>query len=187
MANKQKLVHEKNDSPVMAGRPSKLMSICESNTSLHPYCKPGLQAIKTQYLKKIKVPDKKRYGSSIDFDEALKKDFHNDYRWDYGFEYDGNFIFLEFHPAQTSEIDKICKKASFIRNWLLANCPEILNLPKFEKYDRQFYWVATGNNDIRLTPKGSQSKKIGSCKNTLYREHIQLFKTKKGLFLTYCF
>lgn len=143
---------------------SSLQSICEGNSTLKSHCKSGLQALKSEYRGKIKVPDTKLFGSSIDFDTALKKDCPQDNRWDYGFEYDCNFIFIEFHPAQTSEIDKMCKKVFFTKGWLKSNCPKILSLPKFEKNDRQFYWVSSGNNDVRLSSLGAQSKKLAIAK-----------------------
>lgn len=143
---------------------SGLKTICEDNKTLKPYCQSGLRAIKSEYRGKIKVPDTNLFGSSVDFDTALKKDYPNENRWDYGFEYDGNFIFIEFHPAQTSEIAKLCKKVIFTTNWLKSNCPEIFSLPKFEEEERQFYWVSSGNNDVRLTPFGSQSKKLAISK-----------------------
>ena len=158
---------------------SDLRAICEGNKVLKPYCKSGLQALKSEYRGKIKVRDKKLFGSSLDLDGALKREFHNKHRWDYGFEYEGNFIFIEFHPAQTSEVDKMCKKVLFTKSWIESNCPKILSLPQFETEDRQFYWVATGNNDVRLNPLGAQSKKLAQAKIEIVGSIFDYSKLKK--------
>lgn len=125
-----------------------LESICKSSSTLSPWFKPGFQAIKKEYRGKIKVSDTKLLGGSVDFDMALQQGNEKENRWDYGFDYEGNLIFIEFHPAQTSEIKCIIKKVEFTEGWLKNNCPEILSLPKFEKGNRQFYWVATNNVGI---------------------------------------
>lgn len=133
-----------------------LKSICLSNQVLCLWFKDGVKAIKNEHRNKIKVPDTALIRGSIDFDRALEKDYSQDNRWDYGFEYDGNFIFIEFHPAQTSEIECIINKVDFISNWLQKNSPNILKLPKFEKGKRQYYWVSTGRNGILPSSRGAK-------------------------------
>lgn len=181
MAKKSKSEGKKELANTIKPKERGLKTICDGNETLKPYCKSGLQAIKTEYRGKIKVPNTKHFGNSVDFDEALKKDFHDKNRWDYGFEYEGNLIFIEFHPAQTSEIDRVCKKTSFTTDWLKTNCPEILLLPKFEKEARQFYWVSSGNNDVRLTGFGAQAKKLAQNKIRHIGNIFDYLKLKKEL------
>lgn len=141
-----------------------LKSICVSNRVLIPWCKEGIKAIKNEHRNKIKVPDTKLLGGSVDFDKALEKDYSQENRWDYGFDYDGNFIFIEFHPAQTSEIECMINKVDFISHWLQNNCPDILKLPKFEKGKRQYYWVATGRNGILPSSRDARRLAIKNIK-----------------------
>ena len=141
-----------------------LGSLCIENPKLSPYFKVGLQAIKNENRDKIKFPNTRKIDGSIDFDEALKNDYPDANRWDYGIEYDSNLIFIEVHPAQTSEVDNIIKKAQFIKEWLKNNCSKILNLPKFERGDRQFYWVASGGNGILATSRQAKRLAINHIK-----------------------
>lgn len=139
-------------------KPQNLMEIGNSNKTLKSYCGKGLQVIKSGYRSKFIFPDTRKISASIDFDEALKETFSKENRWDYGIEYDQNLIFAEVHPAQTSEIDCMIKKVQSIKGWINDNCKELLKLPKFEKGERQFYWVASGGNGI--LPNSRQAKRL---------------------------
>lgn len=139
---------------------SSLESICRDNPVLNSYCKAGLQAIKKDNRNKIIVPDSKLLGSSVDLDNALKTIISQENRWDYGFEYDHYFIFIEIHPAETSQIDCICKKVIDTKEWLNNNCPEILHLPKFEKGKRQYYWISSGRTNLKIIPNSTHARKL---------------------------
>lgn len=137
-----------------------LKSICEGNMILRPWFKSGIQAIKSEYRARLKFPDTKDCGGSIDFDEALKSTYSQENRWDYGIEYDKNLIYIEFHPAKMSEIPCIIKKVDFIRKWTADKCPELNLLPKFEKHDRQFYWIASGKSSLAILPNSKYAKQL---------------------------
>lgn len=95
-----------------------LKIVCEENSLLCLWYKAGIQAIESKYRNRIIVPDSKLFGGSVDFDKALQKEYGRDHRWDYGFEYEGNFIFIEIHPAQTSEIERMIGKVQALSKWL---------------------------------------------------------------------
>lgn len=141
-----------------------LKTVCEENSLLCLWYKAGIQAIESKYRNRIIVSDSKLFGGSVDFDKALQKEYGRDHRWDYGFEYEGNFIFIEIHPAQTSEIERMIGKVQALSKWLKTNCPDILQLPKFENGNRQFYWVSSGSNGILAS---------GLCARKMALNHIK--------------
>lgn len=161
MKKQNKLEHKKHGSESIIDKSVKsLESICRDNPVLNPYCKAGLQAIKKENRNKILVPNSKLFGHSLDIDEALKTIISQDNRWDYGFEYDHYFIFIEIHPAETSQIDCICKKVAVTKEWFDRNCPEILHLPKFEKSNRQYYWISSGRTNLKILPNSVYARKL---------------------------
>lgn len=161
MNKTNKVKHKNHGNDSIMDKPVKsLESICRVNAILNPYCKPGLQAIKKENRNKIIVPDTKLLGHSLDLDEALKTIISQDNRWDYGFEYEHYLIFIEIHPAETSQIDCICKKVAYTKEWLDINCPEILHLPKFEKGRRQYYWISSGRTKLKILPNSVYARKL---------------------------
>ncbi|MCM1070860.1 MAG: hypothetical protein NC210_03820 [[Clostridium] fimetarium] len=137
-----------------------LADACDSAQALKEFFSAGLGAMKKIERKSIKVPDTALIGGSVALDEAAKESFPQSNRWDYAIEYDGHTFFIEIHPAATSEIDCVIQKAIFANKWLKDNAPELLKLPKKENGARSFYWVSSGNTDIRVTPGSPQAKKL---------------------------
>lgn len=154
------MAKKNNSIPVPMGDRHTLKSICAANSVLAPWFKPGIQAIKSEYRAKIKFPDTKKCGGSVDFDQALKDTCSRENRWDYGIDYEERLIFIEIHPAKMSEVDCIIRKADFIRRWIANNCPELNLLPKFEKDHRQFYWVASGKSSLKILPNSKYAKQL---------------------------
>lgn len=137
-----------------------LSNICKGNPYLENFFANGLGALKKNERKSVKVPDTSMLCGSVDLDNAAKEMFPHENRWDYALEYDGTIFFIEIHPASTSEIDCIVKKVDFVTKWLKEHAPEILALPLKNNQVRQFYWVSSGNTDLRITPKSQQARKL---------------------------
>lgn len=144
------------------GQTETLKSLCEKNAILRGWFKPGIQAVKKEYRIRIKFPDTKKCGGSVDFDEALKERYSQENRWDYGIEYDGNLIFIEFHPAKISEVPCMVRKVDFFRGWLSTECCAIAGLPHFEKDCRKYYWVASGKDSLKLLPSSRYARQMAS-------------------------
>lgn len=136
--------------------PDSLHSICKANPVLAPYLTSGLGALRNNERKKIKVPSTTLLQCSVNLDDAAKQTYPVANRWDYALEYASETYFIEIHPAQTSEIDCMIKKVEFIKSWLSATAPTILHLPGPGK----FYWISSGNTDLRITQNSSQARRL---------------------------
>lgn len=143
----------KNDSSTLAG-------VCEESEVLGRFFQSGLGALKKADRQCVKVPDTKLLGGSVALDDAGCEAYPRANRWDYALEYAGHTFFLEIHPASTSEIDSVISKVKFLKDWLRANCPGMLALPKKESGERCFYWVSSGETDLRIIPGSRQAKKL---------------------------
>ncbi|MDE5880099.1 MAG: hypothetical protein K2H60_00070 [Muribaculaceae bacterium] len=159
MANKRSKT-SKEDKLLNRASKESLYSICNAYDALRPFFEVGIGAVKKSERKFIQVPDTSRLGGSVNLDEAAKSNFPHDNRWDYAIEYDKNLFLIEIHPASTSEIDCIISKVQFVTKWLKTNVPEILNLPKKEAKEREFYWVSSGKTDLRIAPGSRQAKRL---------------------------
>ena len=120
------------------------------------YC-PGLQALKKVDAARISIDDGSKADGSVDIDNCTKEKYPNATRWDYGVGYGGETLFIEVHPASTSEVTKMKEKLSWLKSWLKSQAPELDALPK---HNPAFCWIASGKVAIL---KGS-------------REHLSLSK-----------
>lgn len=111
----------------------------------------GLQAVSATGREKIRPENTRSVTGSVDIDEDLRAQFPEDNRWDYAVGYrssDGQekAWFIEVHPAETSEISCVVRKARFLRTWAQHFAPDLWNMT----IPRQIHWVASGRCDIRL-------------------------------------
>lgn len=111
----------------------------------------GLHAISPANRKRISPQNTRSVTGSVDIDEDLREQFPGDYRWDYAVGYKGSdgtekVYFIEVHSAETSEIDRMIRKAQALRKWAQSCAPDLWNMT----VPRQIHWVASGRCDIRL-------------------------------------
>lgn len=71
--------------------------------------KPELSAM-GGYSTLVKIENTRLIDGSVDIDNAVKKLYPNDSRWDYVIGYNGNAYFIEIHPADTKNVDEMIKK-----------------------------------------------------------------------------
>lgn len=119
--------------------------------------RPGLQALKRVDAARISIDDGSKVDGSVDIDNCTKVKYPNATRWDYCVGYGGETLFIEVHPASTSEVTKMKEKLSWLKSWLKSQAPE---LDALTKHNPAFCWVASGKVAIL---KGS-------------REHLSLSK-----------
>lgn len=111
------------------------------------YC-TGLRALRGN-SRLILPKDTSKLDGSVDIDEQTRGRYPEDSRWDYVVGYAGKAYFLEIHPANTSEVDGVCKKANWLNNWLTNDAPMLKSLMP----NKTLYWIASGRCDIRGTAK----------------------------------
>lgn len=70
-------------------------------------------------------------------------------RWDYGLGYQmkGRLaecaIWVEVHPATTSEVRAIVKKLDWLQEWLRSNAGELQKLTALAEPEYRYTWIAT--------------------------------------------
>ncbi len=110
----------------------------------------GKQAIKNVDRSKIAATDNKKLQGSLDIDTLVKALYPREPRWDYALSYDNKIYFVEIHPAETSQVDRLVSKVNWLKNWLKTQAPEINKLPKAEY---PYTWVQSGRYAILPTSK----------------------------------
>jgi len=101
---------------------------------------------------------------SIDLDSALagEAEHANEPRWDYGIGYkpkraEERAIWIEVHPASTSNVREVISKANWLRTWLRDNAPQLALLTIGDGPVRPFVWIATARIQIpRNSPQARQ-------------------------------
>lgn len=113
----------------------------------------GLQALGAN-AQVVKASDTRKLDGSVDIDACTKALYPRASRWDYAIGYDAKAYFLEVHPANTSNVDEMLKKAEWLTNWLKEKAPALKRMAA----NNSFYWVPSGKYNI--LPNSPQSRKL---------------------------
>ncbi|WP_155815911.1 hypothetical protein [Rhodothermus marinus] len=133
---------------------------------------PGLQALPKRARAKLKYRDSRKLTGSIDLDGALADVCPNAPRWDYGLgiaDASGReqALWIELHPATTSEIGVVLQKLAWLKNWLRTHGKALGGITE----PGAFYWLATDGVHIqRGSPQArklSQSGLKAPCRQLL--------------------
>ena len=119
-----------------------LKSMASHNEELKDCWKSGMQALQKKDKKLIRSP-KSVCNGSINIDACLENSRPNDNRWDYGLDIKDKGVFVEVHPAHTSEVNTILGKLTWLKSWFQRNCSG------FNSLNKSYYWVASGAVAIR--------------------------------------
>lgn len=117
----------------------------------------GLQALRND-SDKITVDDTKKLNGSVDIDACTHTLYPNDSRWDYAIGYNNKAYFVEIHPADTSNVNEMVKKADWLSKWLKEKAPA---LKKISAND-VFYWIPSGRCAIENS--STQKRKLAQKK-----------------------
>lgn len=116
---------------------------------------PGLTALGGN-SKVVKPKDSKSIDGSVDIDSALKIKYPTESRWDYVVGYADEALFIEVHPADTSNVEEMVKKVKWLVNWLAISAPDLNLLHKRKVY----YWVPSGR--VNILKGSAQYRKIAA-------------------------
>ena len=116
------------------------------------YCS-GLQAL-GHNADLVSVVEPRNLEGSVDIDLCTKSLYPEEARWDYAVAYDSKVYYIEIHPANTSDVNQVIKKADWLRQWLKNKAPLLLSLPS----NKNLYWVPTGKYNI--LPASSHSRRL---------------------------
>jgi hypothetical protein len=122
--------------------------------------KVGLTALRNE-SRRVTSGDPRRFTGSIALDKIFKTTLPTAHRWDYGIGYVTSknkevAIWIEVHPAETSEIVVLIKKLNWLKTFL--NNPENEQLKTLTKAAATaslvpFQWIASKGVDLRPTTK----------------------------------
>jgi len=120
--------------------------------ALRGHFQPGLQALGTD-SRHVRANSP---TGSVDFDAALRPLYPSGPRWDYGVGVPGTrgrerVVWVEVHPAATSQVKAVLAKHLALVSWLGSQAPALHAL------SAGYVWVPSGRNDIRPgTPQARQ-------------------------------
>ena len=85
--------------------------------------RPGLQALLKRDRNKLSCKNTRKISGSLHLDAAVEGLYPNQPRWDYGVgikttEIRDRAIWLEIHPADAHEVQRVIEKRTWLRNWL---------------------------------------------------------------------
>lgn len=106
------------------------------------YCN-GLQALGAN-ARLVAAEDTRKLEGSVDIDACVHDLYPNGARWDYAVGYEGKAYFLEIHPASTSNVKEMMKKAEWLTGWLNEKAPAL----KAMAAGKVYYWLASGKQSI---------------------------------------
>jgi len=119
----------------------------------------GLQALKNVDKARIYCAAPRNLTGSVDLEKALAKSHPNDPRWDYGIgihkAHHPELVFwVEVHPATSRGADEVCKKRSWLTQWLESSAPLLSRMAA------RYVWVASGK--VALPRNSPQRRRIAA-------------------------
>jgi hypothetical protein len=102
----------------------------EATLELKGAYRAGLKALSEPDRSRIVCPKPRRLAGSVNLETALRATHAHDPLWDYaiGWKADSRadrVIWAEVHPASSSHVGSILKKAAWLRTWLKTSAPRL--------------------------------------------------------------
>ena len=131
----------------------------------------GLQALGND-SNRVQVARRRSLVGSVALDDVLRARYPDDPRWDYGIGLKKSArefaVWIEVHPAWTSEVRTVLRKLQWLKTWLKNHAPKLQKLTGVQSY----FWVATGGVHIR---QGSpQARLLQSAGLSMPRKRLDL-------------
>jgi len=140
---------------------------CTSSLGADRY-HPGLQAL-GRYSDKVRCRNPRRFTGSVDLNEVFPNS-----PWDYGIGFLEGMqevaLWIELHPAYTSEVTIFLKKLTWLKDWLGTEARELWKLT--QKGSKPYRWLATGG--VHIPKNTRQAKQLREAGIPFPREIIEL-------------
>lgn len=124
-------------------------------------CK-GKQALRNSDKNKITCKPSWEISHSVDLDAHAREQYPQENRWDYGIALVKNkeerVVWIEVHPASTTEISCMRKKRDWLRKWLSTKARDLYKITGNILNEYNCFWVAT--NGIHIPPHTRQYKQL---------------------------
>jgi hypothetical protein len=121
----------------------------------------GLQALGND-SSRVQFASTRSLVGSVALDNALRARYPDVPRWDYGIGLKKSrrvsAVWIEIHPASTSEVGTVLRKLQWLKDWLKTRAPALQKLTGV----RSYFWVATSGVHIRQgSPQARQLQLAG--------------------------
>jgi len=129
---------------------------------VHAY-RPGLRALARRDRHRIGCQATQRLRGSIYLDQALEETYQSDPRWDYGVGWEvgrgqDRVIWIEVHPASSSNVKEMTAKVRWLRKWLEENGRDLHTMTK---RNSTFIWIASGA--VGLPKNSPQARRLAKA------------------------
>ena len=139
----------------------------------------GKRALARKYRSQVICAEPRRLTGSIDLDSALSSEpgYANAPRWDYGVGYkprsaEERAIWIEIHPASTSNVREVISKVNWLRKWLRENARQLDLLTIEGGPIRSFVWIATTR--VHIPQNSPQARQLAIAGLNMPRRALQL-------------
>ena len=135
------------------------------------YC-PGLRALTDEHRERVEPGEVKILGS-VNIEETLHRRYPNEPHWDYAIGVQkGNMpyaVWLEVHPASTSNVSEVLSKLRWLKEWLSSQATQLHALTPPQ---RAYHWIAT--NGVHVVPNSPQARQLAQAGLTMPRRILNL-------------
>ena len=118
--------------------------------------RPGIQALRESDRARITCKLPRKLAGSIDLDTALASSHPDAHRWDYGIgireQTSDVVVWVEVHPATSGDVDDVCRKHTWLRQWLQTSAPML------DCMRGRYVWIASGR--ISIPANSPQRRKL---------------------------
>lgn len=118
----------------------------------------GLQALDAVDRRRVDVRTPRSLAGSVNIDDALKRKYPNDNRWDYVVASATSaralrLLWIEVHPANGNTAGEVAAKAEWLRSWLMRHGTP---LQRSAREGQDFRWIATDRVAFRRGSRQAQ-------------------------------
>ena len=135
------------------------------------YC-PGLRALTNKHRARVK-PGEVQILGSVNIEQALHQRYPNKPIWDYAIGVQkGNkpyAIWVEVHPANTSNVSEVLSKLRWLKEWLSSRATQLHALTPLQK---AYHWIAT--NEVGISLNSPQARQLAKAGMTMPRRVLIL-------------
>jgi hypothetical protein len=134
----------------------------------------GLQAILERDRNRLWCRDTRKISGSLHLDAAVAELYPNTARWDYGIgikktESKDKAIWLEIHPADANQVQKMIDKLAWLKNWLNNSAPNLMGITE---RDSPYVWIASGR--VSFQRNSPQTRRLALAGITFAGEHYHI-------------
>ena len=140
----------------------------------------GKQALENRHRRLVTCKDPRRLTGIINLDSALagQSDYANAVRWDYGLGYRPaakrreQAVWIEVHPATTSEVAAVLGKLRWLQDWLNAGAGCLKRMTYRADSKIRFVWIASAG--VNILPNSPQARQLSRSAIQRPRKRLSL-------------